>query len=240
MKLLIDIGNTRLKWAFARDGEFVANGAIVHDGEPARIVSHLPAATIEEVWISHVTGAMHEAALNDAVLTHFVTPARYARTTAEWHGLKNAYREPERLGIDRWLAMIAAWHAKQGSACIVDAGTALTVDALNEHGQHLGGIIMAGLEAQQRAVLGTTRFATRSLNATYGGHFGYDTESCVRQGAMFACLGAIEHASALAGITENCLLTGGDATLLLSHLSSRSWQHRPLLVLEGLLAVSLS
>jgi len=236
MKLLIDIGNTRLKWALARDGMLGEHGSIAHEGEPARAIAALSSTKIDAVWISHVTGAASEAALTDAVRTRFQQTARYARTGSEWQGLKNAYREPERLGVDRWLAMIAAWHAHHGAACVVDAGTALTIDAIDASGQHQGGIIMAGLETQQRAVLGATRFATRTLSASYDGDFGNDTESCVRQGAMFACLGAIEHGRTLAGTSAACMLTGGDAATLLPQLTHGGWQHQPLLVLHGLCA----
>src|SRR3546814_5490867 len=95
-------------------------------------------------------GLTHEHALSEAVRSQLVQIPNFARSSAGWHGLRNAYREPERLGVDRWLAMIAAWHTHRGAACIANAGTALTVDVIDAQGQHLGGIIAAGLAAQQR------------------------------------------------------------------------------------------
>lgn len=237
MRLLIDIGNTRLKWAFERDGQFAETGAAVHDGEPARVIAALPSAAVEAVWIAQVTGAAHEAALRDAVHGHYAQRPQFARSGAEWQGLRNAYREPERLGVDRWLAMIAVWRARRGAACVIDAGTALTADVIDRDGRHLGGFIAAGLEAQQRAVLGSTRFATRRVDAAYDDGLGKDTETCVRQGALLACVGAIERARALAGADCAAWLTGGDASALRPHLGA-GYEHHPQLVFEGLRAVA--
>lgn len=236
-KLLIDVGNTRLKWALFRDGRWADTGAALHGGEPARTIAALPAATVDTVWLAHVTGAAHEASLRDALRIRYAAEVQLARTGVEWRGLRNAYREPERLGVDRWLAMIAAWHAQRGAACVVDAGTALTIDVIAADGRHRGGLIAAGLETQQRAVLGATRFATRAADTPYSGGLGDDTESCVRQGAMFACLGAIDRARTLAGPDAACLLTGGDGPLLARQLDAR-WNLRRNLVLEGLAALA--
>ena len=238
MKLLIDIGNTALKWAQAQDGTLTERGAIPHDGAPASALAALPSASVDAVWIAHVTGATHEAALIDAVRAQFGIAPQFARSTCDWQGLRNAYREPQRLGVDRWLAMIASWHAQRSAACVVDAGTALTADLIAADGTHRGGLIAAGLATQQRATLGATRFATHNIDATaYRADLGDDTESCVRQGALLACLGAIDRAAALAGSGAQLLIAGGDAPLLLPQLDAR-WQHRPLLVLEGLLALA--
>lgn len=237
MKLLLDIGNTRLKWALARDGQLVDSGAIVHDGQPERVIAQLPANEPEAIWISHVMGPSHEQALIDAVRSPFTHAPNFARSQAEWHGLQNAYREPERLGVDRWLAMIAVWRAHQGGACIANAGTALTVDVISDDGQHLGGIIAAGFRTQQRAVLGATRFATRDIAEASSQTLGNDTESCVRQGAVLACLGAIDRTATIAGPSSKCIISGGDAGVLLAHLPEH-WIHDPHLVFKGLIALA--
>lgn len=238
MKLLIDIGNTRLKWAFARENHLGEPGAAVHAGTPAQLAVELPAEPVEAIWIAHVTGATQEPALIEALRSRYGIAPQFARSAAAWRGLKNAYREPERLGVDRWLAMIAAWHEHRGAACVVDAGTALTADVIDSNGQHLGGFIAAGLETQQRAILGSTRFATRDVDGTaFRAGLGNDTESCVRQGALLACLGAIDRAAQLTGNDAKLLLSGGDATTFKPALPSR-WIHRPQLVLEGLAALA--
>lgn len=238
MKLLIDIGNTRLKWALAGPaGELQHARAVPHEGDPVRALAQLPEAQVDDIWLAQVTGAEQEARIDVALHARYGCSPVHARSTAQWRGLHNAYREPHRLGVDRWLVMVAAWARQPGAFCVVDAGTALTVDCVAADGRHLGGIITAGLHAQQRAVLGATRFATRDAALAYDGGLGADTEACVRQGAMLACLGAIDRACALAGPDAVRLITGGDAHLLSPHLPA-GWTHRPDLVLEGLLALA--
>src|SRR3546814_3517493 len=117
---------------------------MVHDGEPARTIAQLPASKPDAIWISHVMGLTHEHALSAAVRSQLVQIPNFARSSAGWHGLRNAYLEPERHGVDRWLAMIAAWHTHRGAACIANDCTALTVSAIDAHDKHPGGLIAAG------------------------------------------------------------------------------------------------
>jgi type III pantothenate kinase len=237
-KLLIDIGNTRLKWALL-DGHdaFGECGVTVHGGDPAATLPDLAPLQPSEVWIAHVTGSEHGERLSAAVRERYGREPHHARSAAVWRELRSAYAEPERLGVDRWLVLVAAWAQQHGACCIVDAGTALTVDAIDAEGRHLGGIIAAGLDTQQRALLGNTRFGTRRRRRRYHGGLGNDTEACVMQGAVLACLGAIDRACAAAGSGARRLITGGDAAILLPHLGA-GWEHRPHLVLEGLRAIA--
>ncbi len=235
--LLLDVGNSRLKWASVQAGQMRETGAVVHDGDPAAAIAALPVTTTDAVWVAHVTGVAHEEALSAALVRRYAQQPNFARSSARWGELRNAYVEPERLGVDRWLVMIAAWAGHRGAACVVDAGTALTIDNIDATGLHQGGIIAAGLQTQQRAVLGNTRFATRDMSVPHTGGLGFETEGCVRQGAMLACLGAIDRACAAAGPAARRLITGGDAAVLLPHLDA-GWEHRPNLVLEGLHAVA--
>ena len=237
--LLLDIGNSRIKAAIVRGDALEPLAAASHAGDAVAAIATLPdldaAAT---VWISQVLGPAAEARLTDAVQARWARAPRYARSSAELAGLRNAYREPERLGVDRWLVMLAAWsEAPNRAAVIVDAGTALTADVIDASGRHQGGFIAAGLLTAQRAVLGATRFATRDEHARYDAGLGLDTEACVRQGAMLGCLGAIDRAAAIAGAEAQRWITGGDAETLLPGLGA-GWRHRPLLVLEGLRALA--
>lgn len=236
-RLLLDIGNSRLKWAWQRDSGLGDCGVIVHDGDPTAALPSFAPTQPAEIWIAHVTGAASEARVKAAVRERFGRDPHFARSTAQWQGLRNRYEEPERLGVDRWLVMVAAWREQRVATCIVDAGTALTVDAFDADGRHLGGLIGAGLMTQQRAVLGQTRFATRERGPQYHAGLGTDTESCVSQGAMLACLGAIDRAVVATGGVARRLVTGGDASVLLPHLHGQ-WEHRPDLVLEGLRALA--
>ena len=138
----------------------------------------------------------------------------------------------EGVGADRWLAMLGAWAQARGACVVVDAGTALTVDIIDSGGRHRGGIIAAGLHTSRAALLGATRFATRDAPPPEHAGLGTDTESCVDQGALLSCLGAIDRAAA-AEPQARRFITGGDARRLLPHLGA-DWDLQSDLVLRGL------
>ena len=235
MKLLIDIGNSRLKWALHDGCVLTPAAALEHAGDTAAAIAAIPARKVDAVWISQVMGVAHEVAITAAVQRQFGHAPRFARVQHEFGGLKIAYADATRLGVDRWLMMLAAWRETGGACCVVSAGTALTFDAIDARGRHQGGFIAPGLAAMLKATLGNTRFATSELGAHYTGGLGADTEACVRQGAYLAGLGAIERGIAAAGVQGRRHICGGDAPLLLPHLAGE-WRHRADLVLEGLLA----
>jgi len=231
--LLLDVGNTRVKWAIAKDRLLGDNGDAPHGGDPASALSRLSVPKPEQIWICHVMGAEHEARMSDAIGTRFGKAPRIARSSAELAGLRSAYAQPQRLGVDRWLCMLALWTQQRSAFCVASAGTALTFDAVDARGHHLGGVIAPGLPAMQSAVHGTTRFAVTGTDHQYDDGLGTDTESCVRQGALHAAAGLIDRLGAR--YTGERFLTGGDAERLANGLAAR-WHPRPQLVLEGLLA----
>jgi type III pantothenate kinase len=231
--LLLDVGNSRLKWATASGTQLEAGGAVAHDGNPAAAVSALAPARADAVWIANVTGPALAAPLAVALAARYSVTPRFAAVQAEYAGLRAAYAEPQRLGVDRWLALLAAWSATRGGACVISAGTALTFDAVEADGRHLGGVIAPGLLAMQQAVLGVTRFPSSGPAPDYSEGLGVDTDACVRQGALHAGAGLVERLAARhSGLRW---ITGGDAAVLARHLGP-GWTVRPQLVLEGLLA----
>lgn len=234
-QLLLDIGNSRLKWAVVPSlaAPLPAAQALPHEGAPAVAVAGIPLSAVDAVFIAHVTGGAHEAAIIQAVQQRFGHTPQFARSAAECAGLKNAYAEPARLGVDRWLAMLALWTRSGGAFCVASAGTALTFDAVDDQGQHQGGVIAPGLVAMIGATLGHTRFAVGDMAAAFDNALGRDTESCVRQGALHAAAGLLDRLSAQhPGLA---VLAGGDAPVLHPQLAS-VWQIEPGLVLQGLAA----
>lgn len=237
--LLLDIGNSRLKWiaAAALDAALPSAQAITHQGAPADAIAALAArwtgASPQAVCIAHVTGSAHEAALLQAVQQAWRCTPRFARSTDECAGLKSAYADPARLGIDRWLAMLALWTRTHAAFGVASAGTALTFDAVDASGQHQGGVIAPGLVPMIDATLGHTRFAVGNMAAAFDSGLGRDTEACVRQGALHAAAGLLDRLA-----TRHVgpkVLAGGDASTLQAHLAS-PWQIEPDLVLHGLAA----
>jgi type III pantothenate kinase len=237
MILLLDIGNSRLKWGQSDGRSLSYGGVLSHNGDPAQTLADLHLERAQQIWICHVTGVEHEARLASTIQQKLAITPRFARTAAEFAGLHAAYAEPQRLGVDRWLCMLALWTQTRRAFCLAGAGTALTFDAVDDGGRHLGGVIAPGLSTMQKAVLGSTRFTVRGTGERYDNGLGQDTESAVQQGALHACAGLIDRLGARHGGLR--VLTGGDADTL-QPLLAANWELRPQLVLEGLLAWGLS
>ena len=232
MILLLDIGNSRLKWAVARGGRLSPVRAVAHHGQPARALRALRVPRVTSIWLAHVVG-VHERQLRVTLKARFGVAPHVARTQRECAGLRIAYADPVRLGVDRWLAMLALWSAAHRPFCVAVAGTALTFDAVDARGRHRGGLIAPGLGTSWTAVKGATRFALRPKPSQYTRGLGTDTDACVRQGTLYACAGLIERAAGEA--SGQRYLGGGDARTLQPHLGGR-WIVKEHLVLEGLLA----
>ncbi len=247
MILLLDIGNTRMKWALYDDrsdgargtaGALSFFGAEPHRGDPAGTFDSLEWPVVTAVWAAMVLGTEHELHLTDRINQRLGHTPNYARVAAERNGLRLAYADPSRLGIDRWLAMLAAWRQQRGAFSVVSAGTALTFDRVDGNGRHLGGLIAPGYSSALHALGHVTRAQADSTPEAVREGLGKDTQSCIRQGALFAARGVMEQALQTPGGSpdEARLLTGGDAQILHPLLSSQ-WTLRPHLVLEGLLTL---
>ncbi len=237
MWLLVDCGNTRIKWML-HDGESVVQrGSSRYDasGELERQWHALPAP--QRVVGCNVAG--------DAVAARVALLAAQWRLTPFWLrpqprqcGVSCSYVRPEQLGADRWAALIAAWHLVGGGCLVACAGTALTVDALTADGVFLGGIIAPGFRLMLQSLAGGT--ADLGLNAGRYAAFPVTTADAIHSGAVQAMAGAIGRMSdqmRLAGNPTNvCLLSGGDAHLLRPHLNMKVLLVDNL-VLEGLLRI---
>jgi type III pantothenate kinase len=230
--LLLDVGNSRLKWAVAHGARLSPVHAVAHHGQPAQLLRGLRLPKVSSIWLAHVVGP-HEKPLRATLQARFGVAANVARTERACAGLRVAYADPARLGVDRWLAMLALWTGARRPFCVAVAGTALTFDAVDARGRHQGGLIAPGLGTAWSAVKGATRFSLRPRPDPYTRGLGTDTDACVRQGALFACAGLLERAAR--GARGRRYLAGGDARTLHAHLDGR-WILKENLVLEGLLA----
>lgn len=158
MRLLLDLGNTRLKWVLQEGETWRARGAVGWDSDVADALREawrdlLPP---DDVLGASVVDAGREALVAEAVSVCWQRGAYWLRTPAEACGVRNAYDEPQRLGVDRFLAMVAA-HAAGHTPCVLaGVGTALTLDALAADGRHLGGLIAPGPQLMQQSLVGAT------------------------------------------------------------------------------------
>lgn len=236
---LLDLGNSRLKLAPLHDG--IADEspvgdviAIGHDGarfEPGwrqRLPQSFDVACVAAVAPSALT-----VQLLDALTAHCGRIA-IARTQPALAGVRIAYAQPYRLGVDRFLALLAARARSARSTLVVGVGTALTVDLLDADGVHRGGRIAAS-PALMRAALHARAAVLPAEGGDYAA-FANDTPDALASGCEGAALGLVAHsmdaAAQLLGRAPALLLHGGGAPALLPRLPAAT--HAPTLVLEGL------
>ncbi len=242
--LLLDVGNSRLKWGVLDDGSVRRTGHIsqekIREQGLQVITTKLP-RRVDVVFASNVAGTSFATRLAGVVGMHCHCDVRFAKSEKRGWGVTNSYRQPRRLGVDRWVAMVGAW-AETGSSClVVDAGTALTLDAIDDEGNHLGGQIIPGAATMLESLASATsdlphvKGPARQEGADLR-MFGRNTAAAIREGAQNAVAGAIErafHALQSNAYDPTIVLTGGGASRILRALSETP-VHRPNLVLQGL------
>jgi type III pantothenate kinase len=244
--LLIDIGNTRVKWAILRDAKMSRMRALPHAGKWDILPRVVRGAgrKVDGVLAVCVAGKRFERALAAAVRRQFGLPVDFVRSTRQAGGVRNGYRDPWRLGADRWVGVIAA-RALAGArgALVVNAGTALTLDVVDAHGRHRGGAIAPGpttmIASLMRGTSGIRRRAQGAAanGASLRGLFAADTARALRAGASYASAAlvdrAVREARASLGGAPRVLLTGGAVRLLRPYIKSPV-RLVPDLVLRGL------
>ncbi len=237
MRLLLDLGNSRLKWAIAADGALSHAGSVDYRRGDlltslSALIDALPRAP-QSVALASVGQAERVAQIrawaDDRLGLSLVVPY----TSKLFGSLQNGYEQAEQMGVDRWLAMIAAWHRYHRPVCVVDAGTACTVDLVDAAGQHLGGWIAPGRGLMIHALNQNT--ADINVAAGEASGWGKSTQAAVAGGVAAGWRGL---AWAIRAAAENVLpgchyvVSGGDADSLLPLINNA--EHRPQLVLEGL------
>jgi type III pantothenate kinase len=241
MKLLVDIGNSRVKWATLDGGRLGEQQAGCHAGwtqdDWQRSLFAVPG--IEDVVVASVSDAP-SAALDAAAAVATGRRAIFVTTSAQAAGVRNAYREPRLLGVDRWLAVIAGHASIRGDCCIADVGTAATFDAVTASGEHLGGFIVPGPGLMVRSLHGGT--ADLAGHSAASGEAGSapladNTRDAIERGCRLAVAALIDRGLAdvesRLGTRAVLLLTGGGAPAVAPLLRSRATLV-PDLVLRGI------
>lgn len=237
--LLLDIGNSRCKWGLWRDGAIAQTGALAHEISDDPAQWHF-ASGVERALACNVGGDEQATRIEFALRQVADVELELATVEAGRAGVRCGYGDPSRLGVDRWMAVLAASRLGPRPMLVVDVGTAMTIDALDADGEHLGGYIIPGLQLMQRAL--TRRTADIRVDAPEAPSEspGRSTSEAVRNGALTSLAGAVGRAAnALAASDREGLddaqfvFTGGDGTLLAETLGMAS-QYRANLVLEGL------
>jgi type III pantothenate kinase len=229
--LLIDAGNTRLKWAVMAGGQWQTHGRSEYSDLSA--LSAVLSVGLN-CTIASVAKTQHENLIR-LLLAEFDIEPRWLEAEAQFQDVINTYANPKLLGVDRWMGLIAARQRSQASTLVVSLGTAMTVDALSADGVFLGGLIAPGRSLLQQSLQQGTAHVGKVTGIWCA--FPQSTADAVQSGIVSALSGAIRlqyaRLAEQCGCTPQCLLTGGDAAMMLPHLDL-AVEHVPLLVLEGI------
>lgn len=242
MNLLIDIGNSRVKWAWW-DGAGLAGEGMPYSGGAIKDAFErigAEGAAPDRIVAVSVAGAPVDAELAAWCLARFRLAPTMVKAQPAGHGITNGYAQAERLGADRWAAMIGARQRTTDAVCVVDCGTAITVDFLDAAGRHHGGLIAPGVAAMRRALYNSAAGIAdegegeRTPIAT-------DTRSAITAGTVYAAAAFVDRARGgmeqRIGGAIRAMITGGEAAIL-APLLQGAFEAAPDLVLEGLAAIA--
>jgi len=262
--IAVDIGNSRVKWALFNAGEIVEHGvfaytkdAVKKDFELKLCEANLPKFA-SSIVVSCVAGADIKQRFIDWLKENNFTEWRFAETRSKQCAIVNAYKDPAKMGVDRWLAMIAAFDlcdAKNNELiCVIDCGTAITLDILNAQGVHIGGLIMPGYQTMVQSLIKQTgnieSFEQIGFNHAQNSGLACSTQDAILKGCSQLVSGGV------AGVLQrqlteeitkvNCVVSGGDGQWLTDALTTdrqpremtgvtiQASDYRPFLVLQGL------
>jgi type III pantothenate kinase len=230
----IDAGNTRIKWGVHEGQAWSASGAIATADADELYEALRDALPVDAAIASNVAGPEVQTSI-EAACRRAQLAVVFVHGERERLGVTNGYRDPAQLGADRWAALIAAHHLRRGHTLVVNAGTALTVDALAADGRFLGGLIVAGPALMRRSL----DRGTAALREAHGAvrEFPDNTPDAIWSGAVLAGAGAVDRIAA-AMKAHGCppgliILSGGAASELASSLMLPFESHENL-VLDGL------
>src|SRR3984885_6167379 len=247
MILVIDVGNTRMKWAWLTNTGLSDQQAVVHrDAKPGIWTAALfeSGQTPERVLVSNVAGPVMAKTLARLTKKVFRVNIECVTAAVEFQGLTNGYLDPTLLGADRWLALIGAWTRVRSALCVVDAGTAVKVDSVDAKGQHLGGLIVPGIHMMREALMNKTSDIAKAVEhstPSLAGVLANNTIGAVSRGAGFALAGMADRAAEVieqsTGTKPKLFITGGDAGMITGTMRAHG-EIVPDLVLQGLAVIA--
>jgi len=246
--LLVDVGNSRVKWARFERGVLGEQQAAAHAAWTAHDwrATLFEGARVERVVAASVAGGASLAALDEAARAATGRGIERISTQRAAAGVVNGYADPGLLGVDRWLAVIGGWHLVRGACVVADIGTAATIDVVAADGRHRGGYIVPGPRLMVASLLhGTSDLASFHATSPPGGGpaFADNTRDAIERGcrvALAAWVGrCVGDARTLVGATPRLLLTGGAACELQPYLEAPG-EEVPDLVLRGMAEVAVA
>ena len=232
--LWLDIGNTRLKYWITENDQIIEQAAELHLQSPAELllglIQHFKSLGLQQVGVSSVQDKKNNERIQK-ILKFLDVPVSFAKVHAEYAGLRCAYEDTSKFGIDRWLQMLTVVHDPEQKYCVISCGTALTID-LTDGMQHLGGYILPNLYLQRDSLIQNTK-GIKIPDATFNELTpGRNTMDAVHHGILLSLVSTIE--KVLDKYPSQLILTGGDAPLFAKYLTQYQPQIEPDLLLKGL------
>jgi type III pantothenate kinase len=252
MILEVDVGNTRVKWRLLSDGVVLERGfemtvelTSIDDVDSCFV--NIAVSRLTEIHIATVVLSYRK--LFTLWAAQYSLAPVFVQTSGSCRGVINAYKEVDQMGVDRWLAIVAAYEKVCGACFIIDAGSAVTIDIVKEGGQHLGGYIVPGLHMMRHSLFGQTDQVGDNAGKASGANVctsksvspGKSTQTAVSSGLPLMLLGMIHWLlldfKDTSDARPSILVTGGDGAFLKGLLSSNGItgvRCVPELVMDGL------
>ncbi len=240
MNLLIEIGNTQLKWAVSKGEKIVASFSQPLVENLCFSVLNQYVSNMDNIFVANVAGEQVAEKLQDWAIGNHLSSLNFIYTEKKHKDLINGYSDPSQLGVDRWLGLIGAWGRTATDFIVIDAGTAITVDYVLQGGQHQGGYIFPGFDLMKESlvqqteacVLGTVDWLGMTMER------GKDTSQGMVGGIMSLVVTFINSINT-DGSQSEIFLTGGNASIIQKYCS-QDCHVVPNLVFEGMTAYSMS
>ncbi len=235
--LVIDVGNTRIKWGLWQSNELHSKGAFVYQENQLGQELNENFASLqqqENVYICCVAGDQVMRAIQGWFKQQWGVDVCIIRSQLQFEDVRNGYEDPRQLGADRWVAMVAAYKKYRKAVCVIDCGSAITMDVVNAQGQHLGGLIMPGLEMMRSTLYRGTHGISQSDGRLCV--LGLNTADAVHSGCFQLITHGLQGLIAKTSATRGdlvCVITGGDGEELARHMDF-SCCHDNDLILYGL------
>lgn len=236
MRLLIDAGNTRVKWVLLDGDARVLDGVGELQDDPFSALSTM-AGAISRVVVSTVASENKRCELADVLARYVAVKPVFYWSETRRAGLSNAYADPGKMGADRWHGMYGAWTLLGDSFAVIDAGSAITVDYVDADGGHLGGYILPGRRMMLRSLRNDAARIGFEDHKSDAGDPGSTTTECVHHGLfwLWQSMVARVHEDCRTQGINNILVTGGDASGLLA--AGLNADEVPDLVIKGLATI---
>ena len=232
--LEIDWGNTCLKWRLLDLGSKVMGRGVSSSGEALLEIAEAEdfAGTVNEVRLCSVRGANEVDELVAQLQEKVKVTVNILEVRRNCRGLKIKYKDVGRLGVDRWLGMLAALRSAPEGFIMVDSGTAMTIDVVDALGVHQGGYIVPGLKLMRRSLELNTKIQLGRARDGDNYALGQSTDDAVYNGTLMMAVGLIEEVKQKYP-DLSVFLAGGGAETLAKSLRFANWEIRSDLVLDG-------